>query len=112
MAIGRKSPPARRDGTGKQAARSLDVADRDVIEGEDLSEETRDTRPDADGPLPNSRRIRQGIVQFPMQILVPEETRNALRQRSEDTGASIRHIILRSLAADGFPVPRLTRRRD
>ena len=58
------------------------------------------------------RRLRQGIAQFPMQILVPEETREALRQRSEDTGASIRHIILRSLAADGFPVPRLTRRRS
>jgi hypothetical protein len=58
------------------------------------------------------RRLRQGVAQFPMQILVPEETREALRQRSEDTGASIRHIILRSLAADGFPVPRLTRRRS
>jgi uroporphyrinogen-III synthase len=53
-----------------------------------------------------SKRLRQGVVQWPIQILVPEETRDALRQRSEDTGASIRHIILRSLAADGIPVPK------
>jgi hypothetical protein len=51
------------------------------------------------------KRLRQGIEQFPIQILVPGETRDALRRRSEDTGASIRHIILRSLAADGIPVP-------
>lgn len=57
-------------------------------------------------------RKRQVIVQFPLQILVPEETRDALRQRSADTGASIRHIILRSLAADGFPVPKLHRWRE
>ena len=56
------------------------------------------------------RRTKQGIAQFPVQILIPEETRDALRQRSADTGASIRHIILRSLAADGFPVPRDNRR--
>ncbi len=53
-----------------------------------------------------SKRLRQGVEQWPIQILVPEETRDALRQRSEDTGASIRHIILRSLAADGIPVPK------
>jgi hypothetical protein len=58
------------------------------------------------------RRKRQPIAQFPMQILIPEETRDALRQRSLDTGASIRHIILRSLAADGFPVPKLSRWRE
>jgi hypothetical protein len=58
------------------------------------------------------RRKRQAMAQFPMQILVPEETRDALRQRSLDTGASIRHIILRSLAADGFPVPKLSRWRE
>lgn len=57
-------------------------------------------------------RKRRPIAQFPMQILVPEETRDALRQRSLDTGASIRHIILRSLAADGIPVPKLSRWRD
>jgi hypothetical protein len=59
-----------------------------------------------------SKRLRQGIEQFPIQILVPEETRDALRRRSEDTGASIRHIILRSLAADGIPVPGKSKRRD
>jgi hypothetical protein len=48
------------------------------------------------------RRTKAGIPQFPVQILIPEETRDALRQRSAETGASIRHIILRSLAADGF----------
>lgn len=57
-------------------------------------------------------RKRQAITQFPMQILVPEETRDALRQRSMETGASIRHIILRSLAADGFPVPKSSRWQD
>lgn len=55
---------------------------------------------------------RRAIAQFPLQILVPEETQDALRQRSAETGASIRHIILRSLAADGFPVPKLSRWRD
>jgi hypothetical protein len=64
------------------------------------------------GAEEGARRKRQAITQFPMQILVPEETRDALRQRSLDTGASIRHIILRSLAADGFPVPKLSRWRD
>lgn len=53
-----------------------------------------------------ARRTKEGIPQFPLQILIPGETRDALRQRSTDTGASIRHIILRSLAADGFPVPK------
>lgn len=58
------------------------------------------------------RRTKEGIPQFPVQILIPAETREALRQRSADTGASIRHIILRSLAADGFPVPKASRRRS
>ena len=59
----------------------------------------------------NSRTKRRGQAaeQYPMQIFVPAETRDALRQRSAETGASIRHIILRSLAADGFPVPKLSR---
>jgi len=57
------------------------------------------------------RRTKEGVPQFPVQILIPAETRDALRQRSADTGASIRHIILRSLAADGFPVPKASRRR-
>jgi hypothetical protein len=59
-----------------------------------------------------ARRTKEGVPQFPVQILIPEETREALRQRSADTGASIRHIILRSLAADGFPVPKPGRRHD
>lgn len=63
----------------------------------------------AEGGEGKRRRKRRGATQFPMQILIPEETRDALRQRSADTGASIRHIILRSLAADGFPVPKLSR---
>lgn len=58
------------------------------------------------------RRTKAGIPQFPVQILIPQETRDALRQRSADTGASIRHIILRSLAADGFPVPKAKQRHD
>ncbi len=58
------------------------------------------------------RRTKAGVPQFPVQILIPEETRDALRQRSADTGASIRHIILRSLAADGFPVPKARERHD
>lgn len=65
-----------------------------------------------EGAEEGSRPKRQAVLQFPLQILVPEETRDALRQRSADTGASIRHIILRSLAADGFPVPKLSRWRD
>ncbi|GAB0114453.1 hypothetical protein [Acidisoma sp. C75] len=56
-----------------------------------------------------ARPRRQSTEQYPMQILVPAETREALRQRSAETGASIRYIILRSLAADGFPVPKLNR---
>ncbi|GAB0116685.1 hypothetical protein [Acidisoma sp. 7E03] len=67
---------------------------------------------ESDAAEDGARRKRQTITQFPMQILVPEETRDALRQRSAETGASIRHIILRSLAADGFPVPKLSRWRD
>lgn len=58
---------------------------------------------------PVAGRKSQSGEQFPMQILVPAETRDALRQRSAETGASIRYIILRSLAADGFPVPKMTR---
>jgi hypothetical protein len=57
-------------------------------------------------PVGRARRSKAGIAQYPVQILIPAETRDALRQRSADTGASIRHIILRSLAADGFPVPK------
>jgi hypothetical protein len=56
-----------------------------------------------------TKRRGQAAEQYPMQIFVPVETRDALRQRSVETGASIRHIILRSLAADGFPVPKLSR---
>ena len=63
------------------------------------------------GDVSRVRRTKEGIPQFPVQILIPAETRDALRQRSADTGASIRHIILRSLAADGFPVPKANRRR-
>lgn len=65
--------------------------------------------PAAEPPERRMRRRSQLGEQFPMQILVPAETRDALRQRSVETGASIRHIILRSLAADGFPVPKLSR---
>jgi len=83
----------------------------DGIEGENASAVTAEPveRVSAEA---SGRRKRQTITQFPMQILVPEETRDALRQRSAETGASIRHIILRSLAADGFPVPKLSRWRD
>jgi hypothetical protein len=71
-----------------------------------------DLKNDVVSPEPKpSKRLRQGVEQFPIQILVPEETRDALRRRSEDTGASIRHIILRSLAADGIPVPAKPRQR-
>lgn len=66
----------------------------------------KSTRQNAAEGRATSKRLRQGVEQWPIQILVPEETRDALRQRSEDTGASIRHIILRSLAADGIPVPK------
>lgn len=71
-----------------------------------------DELPESENMEESGRRKRQTVTQFPMQILVPEETRDALRQRSAETGASIRHIILRSLAADGFPVPKLSRWRD
>jgi hypothetical protein len=101
MGVVRKSLLGRRGHVGKAAMQSLDGSDIGAVKRDDVTDET--TR---------GRRLRQGVAQFPMQILVPEETREALRQRSEDTGASIRHIILRSLAADGFPVPRLTRRRS
>lgn len=112
MAVGRKSQQGRRASTGGSSSRSLDDAGRDIIRNDCLGDDTSGGKPEADDPqAARGRRIRQGVAQFPMQILVPEETRNALRQRSEDTGASIRHIILRSLAADGFPVPRLTRKR-
>lgn len=113
MGVVRKSSPGRRGQAGKAAVKSVDGSDIDVEKQENLSTDAADDAPHEEGhEAIRGRRLRQGVAQFPMQILVPEETREALRQRSEDTGASIRHIILRSLAADGFPVPRLTRRRS
>ena len=90
----------------------MELSDPGATRHEGQHDDPAELLPDADGhhAVP-ARRLRQGVVQCPMQILVPEETRDALRQRSEDTGASIRHIILRSLAADGFPVPRMPKRR-
>ncbi len=113
MAVVRKSPRSRKGQVGKAAANAFDVADPDAMAPDRRTAESADPPADQEAhQAARARRLRQGVVQFPMQILVPEETREALRQRSEDTGASIRHIILRSLAADGFPVPRMTRRRD
>lgn len=113
MAVVRKSSPGQAGRAGKAASKSLNKSDIGTVKDDGLHEGTGDDMPHDDGHEGSrARRLRQGVVQFPMQILVPEETREALRQRSEDTGASIRHIILRSLAADGFPVPRLTRRRS
>lgn len=96
--------------------RRNEESDRPVAAGH---EEENDRNPrsaagpsEINGAEESPPRKRQAIAQFPMQILVPEETRDALRQRSAETGASIRHIILRSLAADGFPVPKLSRWRD
>jgi hypothetical protein len=108
----RKSPQNRKGQDGKYAAKALEVSNPDATRHEGEHDDPAELLPDADGHhTARARRLRQGVVQCPMQILVPEETREALRQRSEDTGASIRHIILRSLAADGFPVPRMTKRR-
>jgi hypothetical protein len=114
MAVVRKSPQTRKGQVGKAAANACDVTDPDALGRDRQTAESADPPVDQEAhhQAARARRLRQGVVQFPMQILVPEETREALRQRSEDTGASIRHIILRSLAADGFPVPRMTRRRD
>jgi hypothetical protein len=109
MGVVRKSLLGRRGHVGKAAMQSLDGSDIGAVKRDDV---TDDVAHDEGHETTRGRRLRQGVAQFPMQILVPEETREALRQRSEDTGASIRHIILRSLAADGFPVPRLTRRRS
>jgi hypothetical protein len=112
MAVVRKSPQSRKGQEGKAGANTFDVSDPDAMRHERQQAESADLPADPEAhQAARARRLRQGVVQFPMQILVPEETREALRQRSEDTGASIRHIILRSLAADGFPVPRMTRRR-
>lgn len=112
MALVRKLQQGRKPSAGGPSAKPLDVVDNDALNSDGLADDVRHLELDGDGPrAARVRRVRQGVTQFPMQILVPEETRNALRQRSEDTGASIRHIILRSLAADGFPVPRLTRKR-
>ena len=113
MEVVRKSLAGRRGHAGKAVSRSLDASPAGSPEINDLHGGAgSDVPQDEAHEMLRSRRVRQGVTQFPMQILVPEETREALRQRSEDTGASIRHIILRSLAADGFPVPRLTRRRS
>jgi hypothetical protein len=113
MTVVRKSSPGRRGHAGRAVAKSLDGSDVSAARKDTAQDDGRDDAPQDEGPeAARGRRLRQGVAQFPMQILVPEETREALRQRSEDTGASIRHIILRSLAADGFPVPRLTRRRS
>jgi len=112
MGLARKSLPGRGANAGKAAAHSPGASDIDTLRGDDRHDDAADGGPhDRAREAMRGRRLRQGVAQFPMQILVPEETRAALRQRSEDTGASIRHIILRSLAADGFPVPKLTRRR-
>ncbi len=108
MAVVRKSLHNRKGQAEKCAVQTEQADEPDAMQHEDKAE----FPPEGDAhPAARSKRLRQGVVQFPMQILVPAETREALRQRSEDTGASIRHIVLRSLAADGFPVPRLTRRR-
>ena len=113
MEIVRKSSPGRRGHAGKTAPRPMDGSDANGAKKAGSQNDMADEAlPEEGNEAIRSRRLRQGVAQFPMQILVPEETREALRQRSEDTGASIRHIILRSLAADGFPVPRLTRRRS
>ena len=112
MGAVRKSSLGRKRHASKTAAKVLDGSDTGAVDKGKLLNAAADDAPQDEGhETTRGRRLRQGVAQFPMQILVPEETREALRQRSEDTGASIRHIILRSLAADGFPVPRLTRRR-
>ncbi len=113
MGVVRKSSTGQRGRPAKAAVVSPNRPDPEVVGKESLISCTDDDALHEEGQeVIRGRRLRQGVAQFPMQILVPEETREALRQRSEDTGASIRHIILRSLAADGFPVPRLTRRRS
>ena len=113
MRVVRKSSLGRRGHASKAAVHGVDGSDIGVVKNSDVPDDAADDPPhDEVHEATRGRRLRQGVVQFPMQILVPEETREALRQRSEDTGASIRHIILRSLAADGFPVPKLTRRRS
>jgi hypothetical protein len=109
MGVVRKSLLGQRGQAGKAVMQSLDGSDIGAVKRDDATDEVEH---DEGHETTRGRRLRQGVAQFPMQILIPEETREALRQRSEDTGASIRHIILRSLAADGFPVPRLTRRRS
>ena len=112
MAVVRKSSPGRRGLAGKAAIKTVEESNIATAKREEFDLDAAEEAPHGEGhEATRGRRSRQGVAQFPMQILVPEETREALRQRSEDTGASIRHIILRSLAADGFPVPRLTRRR-
>ena len=113
MGVVRKPSTGRRGRAAKAAVSSPDRPDMVAVRGEGPDNASADDALQEQGQeVIRGRRLRQGVAQFPMQILVPEETREALRQRSEDTGASIRHIILRSLAADGFPVPRLTRRRS
>jgi hypothetical protein len=103
MGVVRKSSPGRRGQAGKVAPKSLDGSDNEVVKKENGTNNAASDPSHEEGhEAMRGRRLRP----------VPEETREALRQRSEDTGASIRHIILRSLAADGFPVPRLTRRRN
>jgi hypothetical protein len=112
MGLMRKSLLGREGDAGKSTAIPPGGSDIGAGKGDDRHDAGADGGPhDSGRAVMRGRRLRQGVAQFPMQILVPEETRAALRQRSEDTGASIRHIILRSLAADGFPVPKLTRRR-
>jgi hypothetical protein len=113
VGVVRKLSAGRRGHAVKAVAKPLDGLETGNVRKESPHEDAADEVPHGEGhEAARGRRLRQGVAQFPMQILVPEETREALRQRSEDTGASIRHIILRSLAADGFPVPRLTRRRS
>jgi hypothetical protein len=113
MGVVRKSSLGRGGDAAKAAIHSMEGSDIGAVGKDNLPDEAADDVPHDEGhEATPTRRLRQGVAQFPMQILIPEETREALRQRSEDTGASIRHIILRSLAADGFPVPRLTRRRS
>jgi hypothetical protein len=113
MGVVRKSSAGRGGHAEKAALRSMDGTEIGAVKKSIADTDVADDVPHDEGhEAIRKGRLRQGVAQFPMQILVPEETREALRQRSEDTGASIRHIILRSLAADGIPVPRLTRRRS
>lgn len=60
-------------------------------------------------PIPSKRDLAKGrgggAGNIGLTIMVPETTRQALREAAAASGSSIRYLILKALADAGWPVP-------